>query len=181
VVETEKEKERGKKEETKEQEKEKFTIEPSSDRYLASNLPMSCAMLESGFCRTVSFTAARISHRFTSAPLAVMFLEEEGGDGGRKRRGRRVGEGKGTQGGGRREGREKPLSKRGWGKESYLATLLRAPSSPPAIFRNVSKFERICSCCASITPAMVLPPTGSRFCLISVACCSWCLAPACCL
>ena len=53
-------------------------IEPSSARYFSSNLPISCAMLESGFCLTVELTAARISQRFTSEPLSVMFLYNDG-------------------------------------------------------------------------------------------------------
>ena len=36
---------------------------------------MSWAILESGFFLTVSFTAPKISHRFTSEPLSVMFLK----------------------------------------------------------------------------------------------------------
>ena len=49
-------------------------MDPSSARYFSSNLPISCAMLESGFFLTVELTAAKISHRFTSEPLSVMFL-----------------------------------------------------------------------------------------------------------
>ena len=41
---------------------------------LTSNLVINCEMLESGELRTVSLTAARISHKFTSFPLCVMFL-----------------------------------------------------------------------------------------------------------
>ena len=43
-------------------------------RYFSSNLVINWAMLESGFFLTVEFTAAKISQRFTSDPLSVMFL-----------------------------------------------------------------------------------------------------------
>ena len=54
--------------------KKKVQTYPSVERYFCSNLVISCAMLESGFFLTVSFTAPRISQRFTSAPLSVMFF-----------------------------------------------------------------------------------------------------------
>ena len=112
-------------------------------------------MLESGFFLTVEFTAAKISQRFTSDPLSVMFLVMVSLIGGNIR------QTWWSLAWDRDRGAWKRSTKKvsGFVRRLYLATLLSDPSSEPAILRNVSKLERISCCWASMSI-----PADNRFC-----------------